>query len=298
VVPEYPDFKPLEFKDHDLILENLNSSERNICELCPGNFYIWKDFDHTRLTLINQNLCVLISPANEPPYFLEPLGRHKIKETIDICLKHSRRISRASEDFLSKFPREYYQIFPLRDQFDYIFGRETLAELKGKKFDGKRNHIKKFQRRFPQYGFIPLDESLKTKALVLFEKWFSIRKQTKYFIKLDYEAQKEALLLAFSNYDKLNLLGSAILIDRSVKGFILGSTLNRETIAVHFLYSDTDLPGISQTLLWEACNKTFNNYNYINLEQDLGITGLRAAKLSYHPLRLEEKFEINPLTQP
>lgn len=284
MIPEYPDFKPLELKDHDLIAKSLNSSVRNICELCPGNFFLWRDFDHTQLTMINQNLCVLISPANEPPYFLEPLGRNKIEETVEVCLRHTRKISRASEDFIASLPAEKYRITPLRNQFDYLFSREVLAELKGKKFDGKRNHIKKFQHRFPQYGFMPLNKNLKHDALELF-----------FSLKLDYEAQKEALTQAFINYDLLDLIGSAILIDGSIKGFILGSRLNRETAAIHFLYADTDLPGISQTLLWEACSKTYNSYNYLNLEQDLGIPGLRAAKLSYHPLKLIKKFELERL---
>jgi hypothetical protein len=79
-----------------------------------------------------------------------------------------------------------------------------------------------------------------------------------------------------------------------MKGFILGSRLNPETASVHFQYGDPSLRGISQTLLWEACNKTFSSFKYINLEQDLGIPGLRKAKLSYYPLRLEKKFEITP----
>ena len=65
--------------------------------------------------------------------------------------------------------------------------------------------------------------------------------------------------------------------------------------AVHFSYGHPDAPGIAQLLLWEGCNKLFTNSAYVNLEQDLGIPGLRKAKLSYHPLRLERKFEIKPI---
>lgn len=45
-------------------------------------------------------------------------------------------------------------------------------------------------------------------------------------------------------------------------------------------------------MLWEACRNTFSEFEFVNLEQDLGLPGLRKIKNSYHPIRLEEKFEI------
>ncbi len=294
MIPEYPKFKPLDLKDQELILEHLGMFRRNICELCPGNIYVWQEFDKTRLTMINQDLCLLLSPANESPFFLEPLGRNKLKDTVDICLKFAKRISRASEDFVSLFPPGSYKITPLRDHFDYLYLRQELAELKGKKFDGKRNHIKKFKSRFPQYEFVPLNEDHKKEALDLFERWFAARKESRYFPKFSHGAQKKVLETAFSDFTGLNLLGGAILADGSLKGFMIGSQLNSETVSAHFSYADPDIMGGPQTLLFEACNKTFSSYKYVNLEQDLGIPGLRKAKLSYYPIKLEKKFEIGP----
>ena len=108
-------------------------------------------------------------------------------------------------------------------------------------------------------------------------------------------SRMEALTSAFSNIDKLKLFGGAILIEKTLRGFTLGSFLNPETACIHFMFGDPDLPGISQALLFEACNKTFSKFKYLNLEQDLGIPGLRTSKLSYHPLRLEKKFNLRPL---
>jgi len=295
MLPEYPNFKLLTLEDKDLLSQNLRLKKRCICELSLANFYTWKEFEKPRFTFIHQNLCVLLSPANESPYFLEPLSQNKLDETIDVCLGHAGRISRASGEILLRLPRKKYQLSPLRNEFDYIYSVKTLAELKGNIFDGKRNHIKRFQNRFPEYEFVTLDASFKNKALELFEKWFSFRKESRYFPKLAHDAQRAALEMAFSHYHELNLLGGALLINKSLKGFIMGSYLNQETISAHFSYADPEIMGTSQILLWEACHKTFSPYVYVNLEQDLGIPGIRRAKLSYHPLKLEKKFEIRPL---
>lgn len=296
MLPEYPKFKLLELKDIDQISKHIKKSNPRICELSPTNLLIWKDFDNPKLTFINQNPCIHITPHNEAPYFLEPLGNHKIIETVETCLKHSGKISRVSEGFIQSLPHHQYHIKCLRNQFDYIYHIKTLAELKGKKFDGKRNHLKNFKRRHPDYEYVPLNPGLKNGCLELFEEWFALRKESRYFPKLAYTSQKAAIEKAFAYYDKLAFKGGALLIDGKIKGFILGSPLNNETVSVHFQYGHPALRGIFQALLWEACNKTFAPFTYINLEQDLGIPGLRKAKLSYYPLRLEKKFEIKPLS--
>ena len=37
-----------------------------------------------------------------------------------------------------------------------------------------------------------------------------------------------------------------------------------------------------------------SGFAFMNLEQDLGLLGLRTAKLSYHPLRLVKKYHVEP----
>jgi hypothetical protein len=292
MIPEYPKFKPLEIEDKPWVVKQLRSTSREICELSLGNIFAWVDFDQTRVTCVNGNLCMLLTPPNEPPYFLEPFGRRGLIETADILLKHAGQISRASKSYADLLPDHLFVKTPLRNQFDYIFSRAELAELKGRDFDGKRNHIKRFTGLHPGYKYLPLTQEMKKDALELFEKWFAIRKESKYFPRLAYTSQKKALLRAFSLYKKLNLLGGALMADDQMKGFTLGSLINPEMASIHFLYGDPASQGSSQTLLWEACNRTYNNLKYVDMEQDLGIPGLRMAKLSYHPVHLSEKFEI------
>jgi hypothetical protein len=292
MIPEYPNFIPLEIGQRAEIAEHLAMTPRDTCELTIGNLFIWNDFDKPRVTLINNNVCVLITPPNETPYFLEPFGALKIKETVDVCLKHAGRISRASEMFVALLPPNTYKLEPLRNHFDYIYERATLAEMKGKKYDGKRNHIKRFGQRNPGYEYLPLNAGYKTEALELFERWFAEREDSKYFPRLAYTSQKAAVTSAFENYKELNLVGGVLLVEKKLRGFTLGSPVNPEMISVHFMYAEPGFMGLSQTLLWEACNKTYNAYKYADLEQDLGIPGLRTMKLSYQPLKLEQKFEI------
>ncbi len=289
MLPEYPKFKDFEIDDLKKI--NLN---HNICELAPANLVLWKEFDHPQITLINNNACILISAPNEPPFFLEPIGSHKLIETIKTCLAHSKRLSRISESLINQLPVQEFKIKCLRNQFDYVYLTKKLAELKGRKLDGKRNHIKKFKKRHSDYQFVPLSKESEKDCLKLFENWFAIKKSSRYFPKLAHDSQKQAVLNAFKHFRQLKLQGAGLFVDQKMIGFILGSPLNYETINIHFMYGNPGIQGTTQILLFEACNKIFNHYKYINLEQDLGIPGIRKAKLSYYPEKIEKKYEITP----
>ncbi len=292
MIPAYPNFVPLELGQRREIAEHLAVTPRDTCELSLGNLFIWEAFDRPQVTVINGNVCVLITPPNEPPYFLEPFWALAIKETVATCLQHAGRVSRASEMFVALLPPGAFKTEPLRNQFDYIYETKALAELKGKKYDGKRNHVKKFRQRNPGYEYRPLGAADRNAALALFERWFAERSESKYYPRLAYTSQKAAVTEAFDHYDELGFSGGALLAAGQLRGFTLGSPVNPEMISVHFMYGDPELEGIAQTLLWEACNRTYQAFRYADLEQDLGIPGLRTMKLSYQPLKLEQKFEI------
>lgn len=274
--------------------EHLTRYQPTICELAVSNLYLWQDFDRGAYTFINGNLCFLIHLINDSPYFLEPVGDQKIEETIAVCLRHTGRLSRVSEKSLLTLPLKLLRAHCLRGQSDYVYLTKELAEFKGRRFDGKRNHIKKFKKHFPDYQYLPVTPAFKEQALALFEEWFEARKATQFFQKLAYTAQKTALTKAFDLFETLRLSGGAIVAEGKLKAFVIGSRLNKNTVTAHFQYSDTTAQGVTQTLWQEACSKTFADYPRINLEQDLGIPGLRKAKMSYYPEKIEQKYEIRP----
>lgn len=299
MLPEYPKLKNLEISDLKTIEKHLKLAPRSICELNVANFIIWKDFDRAQLTLINKNLCILINPLNEAPYFLEPFGNNQPTETLETCLNHTQKMSRLSENYTAEVKKlcatDKIQCSCLRSQFDYVYLTEKLSELKGKKFDGKRNHIRRFLKRYPENKFVSLEPKHKKEAQSLFEEWFKTRRETRHFTKLAYNSQKRAIEMAFLLFDQLNFSGGALFADNKLMGFILGSPLNSEMISVHFAYGNPHIQGSSQLLLREACQKSFAKFKYVNLEQDIGIPGLRKSKLSWQPHKLERKFEIKPV---
>jgi uncharacterized protein len=294
---EYPKIEPLSRDDQKLLAGYLNLSPRIICDLSLANIYAWQDCEAPHATLIHGNLCILIKTHREPDYFLEPLGNNNLAETVKICLNHIGRISRASTGLVNRLPRDLFEATPLRDHFDYLYQVRALAELKGKKFDGKRNQIKKFIRNQPDHEFLPLESRHRDQALALFERWSQDRQNGNGESSLPHfgeGCQRYALTRAFDDFESLGLKGGAIFVAGEMQGFILASEANPEMAVAHFQYANGKIGGIYQLLLQKTCQEVFSSYALLNLEEDLGIPGLRKTKLSYQPLRSEEKYLITP----
>ena len=291
MIPEYPNFKPLELEDRAEVVERLMEHDTSLCEFCFSTQYLWKDFDRPKLTMINGNLCILIDPLNEEPFFLEPIGQNDPVGTVKIMLDNIGSISRVSKSFVSQLP-DSMDAVPLRDHFDYLYRVTDFANFKGRKYDGKRNHINRFMREHAGYKFEPLAQKDVDAVMSLFEQWCLLKKGEWPAAELAYEAQRQALKNAMDNYDALELMGGGIWESDELLGFIVGGTLSAETISVHFNYCYQHKSGIATVLLREACRTVFSDFTYANLEQDLGILGLRKNKESYYPISLVEKYEI------
>jgi len=287
-------WKPLSLDDLDLMRQALKVKNPEVSELSLINLFIWQDFDRPELAQINDFLLLRLNPPNEPPYVLEPLGPEPSPSFLLDILRKTGRFSRLPESYLSLFPESEVIVRENRDQFDYLYWREEMADLRGKKFDGKRNLIRRFQSFCPDYKFQIIDNRWKKETLNFFFSWAGKRGSSGNFSPLGLQDQTRALNLAFELWEILDLMGAALICRGEMKGFIIASRLNERTAVVHFLYADLDSSGSSQTLLWEACRKLLVSFPLINLEQDLGLPGLRKAKLSYHPCRLIAKYDVYP----
>lgn len=188
------------------------------------------------------------------------------------------------------FPGEF-AIRPDRDSFDYVYAIDDLADLPGRKFQKKRNHVNRFAEGHPDCQILPLTQGSLSPAQEMVEQWFLRRHQED--PQGDYLLESVALSRAFRNFAALGLEGIALAESGKILAVSIGSALSRDTFDIHFEKAREDVEGA-----YSAVNRAFAQYlrrkypglRYLNREDDLGLEGLRRAKLSYQPHHLEEKF--------
>jgi hypothetical protein len=173
-----------------------------------------------------------------------------------------------------------------RDQFDYIYSVKNLMDLSLPCLGCFRRHVEQCQRN----NTIKVIE-IKTQKDIeecrnLNDEWINSKQLKKE------ETDYMALDCTLTNYIKLDLIGYIFSINGKVEGFRIGEHLNNTTYVSHFAKNNTKIKGLGEFMIHAIVSKLPNNIRYLNLEQDLGLIGLRKHKLMMKPIKLLQKWNV------
>ncbi len=288
-IKSYPEFEPLAREHKEVFDRNLRQYPPEISDLTFTNLYSWRRAFRFAVATFADFL-IIRAESEEGTAFLDPVGGGDKKETIKRILKDSSAMfARVPGTTSALFERdETVALEPDRDGSDYLYRLSDLVSLAGRKYDGKRNLIRKFRSEY-SYQYEPLAGENVTESLKFEERWCTIKDcDGEEGLRNEREAVREML----ANYSGFGLTGCLLRIAGAIAGIAFGERLNPDTFVVHVLKADPEIPGLYQTLMNEFLSRLGDAYEYVNLEEDLGIEGLRKAKLSYHPTRMIEKYTL------
>lgn len=228
-----------------------------------------------------------------------PIGGGDRRKVLEEILQDARergipcRITNMSEgdrqELESWFPGQF-RIRTDRDSYDYVYDINDLADLKGRKFQKKRNHVNRFCQEHPAFRVEPLGPENLEVAQDFAAQWYQTR--TKEDPQGDYLLESVAMDRAFGKYEKLNFDGLLLLDGEEILAMTMGTPLAADTFDVHFEKARENVEGA-----YAAVNREFARYlrgkypelRFLNREDDMGLEGLRKAKLSYNPHHMVEK---------
>jgi len=296
--PEFPDFKTIELADREIFQNIFELYMPEASEWTFANLFIWRSHYNYQWSLYKDWLVVTGRNEHSSLYALQPIGPASRKEVVlrlfEWMKKEAKvslpRIERADERLIKELNGVgYFSIAEAREHFDYVYLRDELARLAGNKYRSKRNRINQFLRTYA-YTFSELEKVHVPECLEIQEKWCQMRRCEEDLSLLgEWDAIREIL----AHFDILGLKGAVILIGGKVVAFTLGELLNKNTAVVHIEKADPDIPGLFQLINQQFCDKMWEGIQYINREQDLGLPGLREAKLSYFPDHFVKKYTVS-----
>lgn len=228
-----------------------------------------------------------------------PVGEGDVHRIVDVLIEDARSkgvpfrllgvCSYMRAELEAAFPGRF-TFTADRDYFDYVYLRSDLATLRGKKYQPKRNHINRFKAAYPNYEYKELTAELVPECLRLESMW----------CKANDCAENEALIAewrsmtdALKHINELDLRGGVLHVNGEIVAFTFGAPINNETFDTCVEKANTDIEGAYAMINNEFANRIPEQYIYINREEDLGLEGLRKAKLSYYPETLLENISWN-----
>ncbi|MDK2822816.1 MAG: uncharacterized protein PWQ67_660 [Clostridia bacterium] len=290
-------FQPIELKDKPVFDKYFRQRRYEGSENTFTNLFIWRECYKIQWAIVEDFLCIKPQLDNLhfvlPPYGLTDNGIERaLNKLMDYFALNGfpfqmRGISPEMKGVLERIYPGKFSFKEERDVFDYVYLIEDLISLKGRKYHRKRNHLKKFKKMYPHYQYVPLTEELIKPCIINLKEW-CLKKGCEEDKSL--LCERDAIISAFENFSELDYIGGVILIDGNVEAFTFGEALNEDTVLIHAEKANVDITGIYQVINQEFLKNNWQHMKYVNREEDLGIEGLRKAKLSYFPVNLVIKY--------
>lgn len=289
------EFKPITLSDKTLYEKYLMQSKPRGCNFSFANVYFWG-----KQQIAEANGCMLtFSQFGKHFIYPYPFGNGDKKAAIEAVIKDANEreipcrfsglLENECKELEAMFP-DKFEFRPNRDADDYVYDINDLADLKGKKYHGKRNHLNRFYAAHEGFIAEPINDGNIEAVKAMAAEWFLHREVPE---GDSFTLEKQALEKAFKDYKKLELETLVLKEDDKILAFTMASRITADMFDVHFEKALIDLEGGYTAINCEFAKYIRTKYpeiKYLNREEDMGLEGLRRAKLSYHPHHMIEKI--------
>jgi hypothetical protein len=288
-------FQPIDLAHRETILRYTLRSERRNCDLSFANLMSWRFLYLTEVAELGGYLLFRFRVDGQLMYMM-PLGQGPLRPVVLALMEDARRqqadfrMAGVCAELVPLIEAEFPGVFRFtgnRDYADYVYLRSDLATLRGKKLQPKRNHVHRFEALYPDYEYLPLTPDRVEECLQLEELW---RRENGAAEKFALNAERRSMTFALQHLEELGIKGGVLHAAGRPVAFTYGAPINAVTWDTCVEKADTEVEGAYAMINLLYAQHLDEQYLYINREEDLGLEGLRRAKLSYHPATLLDKM--------
>ncbi len=282
-------WKEIDLSDKE-IFENIGNNDDGIAMFGFPSLFFWKDRYNTSFTVINGNVVARgISDSGRCVVYF-PRGLNcQVEETLKTVVSDCEN-GITFMPLTEKVALQIKNVFPdaepklLEEKCEYVYNQSDLSLLAGKKYHSKRNHIAKFTKAYDA-EYLNINEN----------NLDILRECAKHLYNTIENSPKDefdSINRAIDLFSELELRACVIKVDGNYVAYSIGSSINADTADIHFEKADRSYDGSYAFVNNQFAKHGFYDKKYLNREEDLGIEGLRKAKLSYYPCRLNKMYSI------
>lgn len=289
-------FKKPVMEDKELITGYLKQKKTRSCEATFGNMLLWARFYNLKIAVVEGML--IQATFGKEISFHYPFGSGDVRKCVESLMawceeqKIEFRMHGVTPEEFAELETLFPEMFTIeydRDIADYVYEAEKLINLSGKKYHGKKNHVNKFKKLYPDWSYEALSRSNVEEAFQVLLKWRGLNGCN------DHE-EKNAESCVAGNYlrlfEELDVCGGILKVSGQAVGFTVGEQVCDDTMVVHIEKALTEYEGAYTILNQQFVEHECRELTYVNREEDTGDEGLRKAKLSYRPVFMVEKGSV------
>lgn len=297
------EFKPVVAEDIDKLRPFYGLRPNKACDSVFLDCFLWKDYYQVQCA-VSENRAALwlmekdgqVSTAmpmckeEDLPYFF-----NQLVEYFEQVLHKPFYITLADEEAVEylKLDPKVYEVEEQADLKDYLYDGEAMRTLSGKKLHKKKNHLNGFLREYEgRYEYRRLCCSDRHEVWRFMEEWRQNKVDANAMdASLDYEVAGIHDIL--KNCSSLRVPMAGVYVDKKLEAFTIGSLNELENMAViHIEKANQSIKGLYQFINQQFLIHEFPDAALVNREDDLGMEGLRKAKMSYNPIGFARKYSV------
>ncbi|MFR4161676.1 MAG: DUF2156 domain-containing protein [Paraclostridium sordellii] len=296
-------FKEIDIDSYKELRPFFNSVDYEACEYCFTTLYMWRDMYKTSY-YIEDDFAIIVGEYEGDRFSVLPLAKKdKIHKAIAFMINYFknedhriylRAVTKEVVELLQKDYPGRFEYIEERDYFDYVYDAESLRTLKGRKNQKKRNHLNYFIKEYEgRVEYKKLDKENFDDCITLLKAW-TVNKEENGDKEEGIDDEFVAIKKIFDHYDVLreDVKISGIYIDNKLEAFTIGEKINEHMAVIHIEKANPEIRGLYPYINQQFLVNEFPDVELVNREEDLGIEGLRKAKLSYHPCKFVEKYTV------
>lgn len=225
----------------------------------------------------------VVPPGRPLREALERIERDLAEQNAPFLVKY------ANESFVRRLGEEGgggYEIRETRDEFDYVYSVGELSSLSGRSLHGQRNHLNQFLRNY-DYRYEEMTPAHLRDCLAIYDRWMADHAG-----RLREEGERLATEEALTHWDALGLMGGIVYVGGEPAAFTAGEDFRPDMALIHLEKADPAYRGAFQFINQQFAYRALKGYETVNRQEDMGIEGIRRAKMAYHPLRMVPKYDI------
>lgn len=301
--PQITDIKPLQ--------RYMQEAQMMASDAAPANIFLLRNKYDIKIAesdgfLFRQYSCEHYLGRNG---YTCPLGKGNFASAVDI-LQEDCKVRNTPLDFIFLTENQasalsacgIFTDFMSHDgNSDYVYSAEHLSLLSAAADQKKRNRLSHFTRTFPHTQTVIVNECLDKYCqdiMAIEEQWYTAcPEQT-----VSVAGERESIMEACRQWQKLGLIGIIVYnSDQHPIAMSIASQISPGCFDIHYekCYGE-----YAQAGGYAYVNQQFAAYlsshcqaKWLNREEDLGIPGLRRAKMNYHPDLLLQKFHCHVANQ-